>query len=263
MQTTTRGSLTALAGPSTIVSPNCTTFQLGTTFTCAKQGQVASLDVTLNVDGTFGLLEYDPLAITGGDWLEGVVTQLPSSSSQFQIVVNDMVLAPSNTLIGSNLELGAQVAVNLIAPKPFVVDSKGLIIPNSGFAGATDASVLQPGETLAVHVTAFTAASATSLATASADFVYLRFTRVTGLVAGAAPPNTFTMQSFPPFFGLTSPVTVQLSAGSPPETRFDGISNASSLVSGQTVSIHALYFGIPTGPTPTPTPFSAAKVRVP
>jgi len=141
------------------------------------------------------------------------------------------------------------------------VDSKGLVIPITSFAGATDASVLAPGETLAVHVVSFTAGAGTTLAAARVDFVYLRFTRVTGSVASTAPPNTFAIQSLPPFFGLTSPVTAQLTTVSP-GTNFDGVSGASELVSGQTVSIRALYYGPPTGPTPTPSPFSVAKVRV-
>ena len=262
VQTATRGPLTAIAGASTTVSPNCTTFNLGSTFSCAKQGQVASLDTILNPDGTLALLEYDPLAITEGDWIEGTIGLPPSSSTQFQFVTNDIVLASNNSLIRSTLELGAPVQVTLVSPKPFVVDSKDLIVPITNFAGATDASVLAPGQTLAVHVVSFTPSAGTTLAAASVDFVYLRFTRVTGSVASAAPPNTFTMQSFPALFGLTTPATVQLSVGSS-GTNFDGITGASELVTGRTASIRALYFGPPTGPTPTPTPFSAAKVRVP
>jgi len=261
VQTAKRGSVTAKVGPSTIVSPNCTTFHLGDTFACAKLGQVASLDITLNADGTFSLVEYDPLATVEGDWVEATVVPPHFSSTQFELVVSDLVLASSNSLIGSNLGLGAPVKVNLVNPKPFVVDSKGLIVPNTTFDGATDSSILQPGETLAVHVAAFTPESAASVAIVSVDFVYLRFTRVTGIVAVTAPPNTFTMQSFPPFFGLSLPVTVQLSNGSP-STNFDGINGAGATVSEQVVSVGALYFGPPTGPTPSPTPFSAAKVRV-
>jgi hypothetical protein len=262
VETATQGSVTASEGPSTVVSPNCTTFNLGASFACAKQGQVASLDATLNADGTFQLLEYDPLAIAGGDWVEGTVVQPPSSSTRFVIVANDLVRAPSNTLIGSDLSLGAPVSVSLMDPKPFVVDSKGLTVPASGFAGSTDASVLQPGETLAVHVVGFTPVSGANIATADADFVYLRFTHVAGRVGVNTSPNTFTMQSFPSFFGLTQPVSVQLSNDSP-STKFDGLSDASFLVSQQAISISALYFGPPTGPTPTPTPFCAIKVRVP
>lgn len=261
IQTATKGQITAIAGNSTIVSPNCTTFNLGSTFTCVKQGQVASLDTILNLDGSLTLLEYDPLAIMEGDWIEGIIGLPSSSSTQFQLVTNDFVLATNNSLIGNNLELGASVRITLVSPKPFVVDSKGLVIPNSSFSGAVDASVLTPGQTLALHVVSFTPATGTTLAAASVDFVYLRFTRVTGSVSSAAPPNTFAIQSLPSFFGLTLPVTVQLSTVSP-DTNFDGVSGASEIVSGQTASIRALYFGPPTGPTPTPTPFSAAKVRI-
>jgi len=262
VQTATKGSITAIVGTATIVSPNCTTFNLGNTFSCAKQGQVASLDMTLNADGTFTLLEYDPLAITAGDWIEGIIGVPSSSSTQFQFVANDLFLNPSNSLIGRNLQLGELVRITLVNPMPFVVDTKGLDVPNSTFTGATDASILMPGQTLAVHVVSFTPASGATLAAANVDFVYLRFTRVTGGVASVALPNTFAMQSFPSFFGLSVPATVQLSNG-PPSTNFDGVKDATALVVGQAVSIRALYFGPPTGPTPTPTPFSAAKVRVP
>jgi len=262
VQTATRGSITATASDSTIVSPNCTTFNLGNTFTCAKKGQVASLDMTLNAQGKFSLLEYDPLAVNAGDWIEGIVSLPPSSSTQFQMVTNDVVIAPSNSLIGQDLTLAAPVLVTLVNPQPFIVDTKGLTVPTSLFSGSTATSVLLPGETVSVHVTAFTPASSTASAAANVDFVYLRFTRVTGTAASVAPPSVFTMQSLPPFFALTDPVTVQLSTDSP-TTYFDGVGSASGLVVGQPVSIRALYFGPPTGPTPTPTPFSAAKIRVP
>jgi len=261
IQTATKGAISAVAGATTTVSPNCTTFNLGSAFTCVKQGQVASLDTILNPDGSLTLLQYDPLAIMEGDWIEGIIGLPPSSTTQFQLVTNDFVLRNNHSQIGNTLELGAPVLITLVNPKPFIVDSKGLVIPITAFTGATDASVLAPGETLAVHVVSFTPATSTTLAAASVDFVYLRFTRVTGSVASAAPPNAFAMQSLPSFFGLTFPVTVQLSNVSP-STNFDGLGGASEIVPGQLASIRALYFGPPTGPTPTSSPFSAAKVRV-
>lgn len=264
VKTATRGSLTAVASSSTVFSPNCTAFNLSLTFSsCVVQGHVASLDMVLNSDGTFTLLEYDPLATTTGDWIEGIITSTPSSSTQFQIVANDFVVATTGSLIATALPLASPVNAALVGnpQKPFAVDSKGLIVPASPFNGGTDTSVLAPGQTVAAHVTAFTAHSGSTLATASVDFLYLRFTRVTGTVATAAPPNIFSMQSFPPFFALTTPITVQLSSGSP-ATTFDGIASSSNLTAGQTVSITALYFGPPVGITSTPTPFSAAKVRV-
>jgi hypothetical protein len=261
VQTATRGLIIAIANSATSVSPNCMTFNLGTTFSCVKQGQVASLDTILAPDGSLALIQYDPLGITEGDWIEGIVSLPPSSPTQFQVVINDFVLATNNSLVRNKLGLSDPVAVTLANVRPFQVDGKGLLVPSTPFLGATDASVLAPGQTLFLHVVSFTPSIGTSQAAANVDFVYLRFTRVTGDVSGSAPPNTFTMQSFPPFFGLTLPVTVQLSNGLS-TTNFDGVPDASGLVSGQTASIRALYFGPPTGPTPTATPFSAAKVRL-
>jgi hypothetical protein len=258
LQTATRGAVTAVAGPFTVLSPNCATLHLGTAFTCAKQGQMASIDTTLNQDGTFSLLGYDPLAISSGDWIEGIIGERPSSPLEFQLVVNDFIFSPADSAM-DDLELGSTVVVKLVNPKPFVVDSKGLTVPVSSFSGATDASVLIPGQTLAVHVTTFSSATGASSASAAVDLVYLRFTRITGTVAGAAPPNTFTIQSLPPLFGVTLPAIVQLSTDSP-STNFDGATDASSLIVGQVISARALYFGPPGGTAPTS--FSAAKLRI-
>jgi hypothetical protein len=254
VQTATRGSITALANSTTVFPFNCT----NQNFTCIQQGQVGSLDTALNADGSFALLEYDPIAPTTGDWIEGIVTTTPSSSTQFQVVANDLVVSSTGSLIGTGADalLGTPVQVTLVAnPNVFTVDTKGLTVPVTNFTG-TDASILLPGQTVAVHVTSFTAASGSNQATATVDTVILRFTRVTGTI-GAATYPTFSIESLPPLFGLNTPVLVQLSTGSP-STNYDGVSSGSSLTSSQTVSIRALYFG-----PISATPFSAAKVRVP
>jgi len=262
VMTATRGSLTALANSSTVFSPNCTSFNLSLTFSsCVVQGHVASLDMVLNSDGTFTLLEYDPLSTTTGDWIEGIVTATASSPTQFILVANDLVLASSGSLIGSSAVLGTQVKVTLVTPKPFLVDTKGLTVPVNNFTG-TDASILLPGQTLSMHVTAFTAAAGSTPATANVDTLYLRFTRVSGNVASTGTQASFNIQSLPSFFGTTTPqLLVEITQGAPPSTpatNFDGVTSATALSSPQTVSIRALYFG-----QGTLMPFSAAKVRVP
>jgi hypothetical protein len=253
VQTATRGSLTAKASAATVFSPNCTT----QTFSCIQQGAVASLDLALDSDGTFSLLEYDPLASASGDWIEGVVTATPSSTTQFQVVANDLVVSSSNSLFGSGATtlLAAPVGVRLKSPSLFTIDTKGLTVPVTTFGG-TDASILLPGQTVAVHVTSFTAGSGSTPAAVNADTLILRFTRVTGLINTASSP-TFSILSLPPVFGLVTPAIVQLSTGSP-STNYDGVTGGTGLTAGQTVSINALYFG-PTAATP----FSAARVRVP
>ena len=263
VQTATRGTLTALANSSTVFSPNCTSFNLNLTFSsCVVQGDVANLDMALNSDGTFTLLEYDPLATTTGDWIEGIVTAPATSSTQFTVVANDVVLATSGGLLSSTL-VGTQVKVSLVSvnPKPFLVDTKGLTVPVNNFGG-TDASILLPGQTVSVHVTAFTAASGSTPATATIDTLYLRFTRVSGTVATTGTQASFNIQSLPPFFGVTTPtLLVEITQGAPPSvpaTNFEGVTSATALSNPQTVSIRALYFG-----QGTQMPFSAAKVRVP
>jgi len=255
VHTATRGSLTAVASSSTVFSPACTGFNLSQSFSgCIVQGHVASLDMVLNSDGTFTLLEYDPLAIATGDWVEGIITAIPSSSTQFQIVTNDAVLATSNSLLGSKLAAATPVNVTLVNPNPFLVDTKGLTVPVTTFGG-TDASILLPGQTVAVHVTAFTAASGSpAIAAVSADSLYLRFTRVTGNLTSPAAPNV-SIQSLPSFFGTSAQVQVQLSAGAV-STNYDGVSSSAGLTPGQIASIRALYFGSSIVPA-----FSAAKVR--
>ena len=260
VKTAAHGSLTAVANSSTVFSPNCTSFGLNLTFSaCVLQGQVASLDTVLNSDGTFTLLEYDPLSTTVGDWIEGIVPVAPSSSTQFTLVANDSVLATSGSLITAS-PVGTQVVVTLASPKPFLVDTKGLTVPVNNFTG-TDASIFLPGQTLAVHVKAFTPGSGSTAATATADTLYLRFTRVSGTVAAAGTQASFNIQNLPSFFGITTQPLVEITQGAPPSTpstNFDGVTSATALSNPQTVSIRALYFG-----QTTQMPFSAAKVRVP
>lgn len=266
VKTATRGSITAVANPSTVFSPNCTAFLLNLTFSsCIVQGQVASIDTVLKADGTFTLLEYDPLSTTSGDWIEGIVPVSPSSSTQFTVVTNDLVPATSGSLIGASSLAGASVNATLVNVKPFLVDSKGLTIPVNSFENNTDASILLPGQTVSLHVTAFTAANGTTPASVSVDTVYLRFTRISGSVATTGTQASFSIQNLPSFLGMTAPLLVEVTLGAPPSvpaTNFDGVTSAASLSSPQTVSIRALYFGGGTQ-NPSAMPFSAAKVRVP
>jgi hypothetical protein len=256
VQTGTRGSITAAANSTTVFpSSSCTTSQ---SFTCIQQGQVASIDTALNAAGTFTLLEYDPLTGPAGDWIEGLVTTTPGSSTQFQIVANDLVVASSGSLIGSsaNALVGVPVQVTLASNvNPFVVDSRRLTVPVNNFTG-TDATILLPGQTVAVHVTGLTAGSGTASTGVTADTVILRFTRVTGQ-AGVVSFPTFSVTNLPPLFGITTPALVQLSSGSP-STNYDGVTSGTGLSTGEDVEIRALYFG-----PSSATPFSAAKVRVP
>ena len=250
VQTATRGSITAAITGSTIGSPNCVIQNTACTPTV---GQIASLDATLNSGGTATLLEFDPLSTTSFDLIEGIVTTNNTSGTQFQIVTNDFVPASSGSLL-SALSLGDPVNVTLSASVlPFVIDSKGLPIVNTAFNGGNAVSDILPGQTVALRVTNFTARSGTTPASAIADAVALRFTRVAGNVSSPPAPN-FNIQSLPAFFGQSAPLQVQFGTGNP-NTYLDGYSSAAAITTGDNVAIRALYFGS------TVPAFTAAKVR--
>jgi len=261
VRTATHGSITATPNSATFFSPNCTNFNFNTDISCAKVNQIASIDVALNTDGTFTLLDYDPLDTSATDWIEGVVTSVPSSSTQFQIVANDVFQPATGSLVGTNLPIGAPVTINLATGATFGVDFRGLIVPAdaSTFSSSNDTTVLRSGQTVAVRVSSFTAAAGSTPASATVNFVGLRFSRVSGSVFGIAPPTSFSIQSLPPFFGETTAEIAELNAAIVPSsapTNYDGVSDGTGLTVGDTVSIRALYFG-----STSAIPFTCAKVR--
>jgi len=172
--------------------------------------------MTLNAQGKFSLLEYDPLAVNAGDWIEGIVSLPPSSSTQFQMVTNDVRNCAIEQPHRTRPYLGRPGSRDPSQSATLYCRYKGPYCSTSLFSGSTATSVLLPGETVSVHVTAFTPASSTASAAANVDFVYLRFTRVTGTAASVAPPSVFTMQSLPPFFHVDR---------SAHRTTFDRLSN--------------------------------------
>jgi hypothetical protein len=253
VQTSTRGPITSLLTSSTIFSPNCVI----TNVTCSPLvGQIASIDATLNSDGTSTMLEYDPLSVASVDVIEGIVTTVPSSPTQFQIVTNDFVSATSNSLIGGKVNLGDPVQVTFAGTNPFVIDTKGLLpLTATPFSGGTSANDILPGQTVALRVTAFTPKSGATPAFATVDFVVLRFTRVAGTVSSSSAP-TFGIQNLPLFFGQTTTSVVQLSTTTTPITYLDGYTSGSNITVGDNVAVRGLYFGVGFSPA-----FLAAKVR--
>ncbi|HEV2195659.1 MAG TPA: DUF4382 domain-containing protein [Candidatus Acidoferrum sp.] len=266
IRTATRGTITATANSSTFYSPNCTSPPFNSTadIHCVTTGDIASVDMALDATGSFTLLDYDPLDTAASDWIEGVVMIVPTSTTQFQIVANDLFQPSSGSLVGTKLPLGSTVTLNLSTSPAatFGVDERGLTVPadTTTFISANDTSVLRAGQDVAVHISTFTAAAGSTPATATADVVELRFSRVTGTVSS---PNSvsfsFQTSSLPAYFGQTTIELAELNAASAPSsapTNYDGVSAGTGLIVGDTVSIRALYFG-----PNSAMPFTCAKVR--
>jgi hypothetical protein len=260
VMTATRGPITATANSSTVFSSSCGT-SIG--FTCVRQDSAANVDLALNANGTFTVLEYDPLPFNPSppaalDVLEGVVTVKPSTSTQTQIVATDVTFASTNSVLNSKVNIGDPVNVTIALPAGspgFFIDSKGVFVPSNTFEGSTDATVMVPGQTVALLLTRFTPKNGTTVATATVSSVALRFSRVTASVSSVSSPFV-TISGFAPYLGIAASVQGEVKSG---VTNYDGVTDATGLNAGglqDTVSIRALYFGTMTVP-----PFSIAKLR--
>jgi hypothetical protein len=238
---------------------------------CVANNEVASMDAVLNANGTLSIQEIEPLLATAVDTVEGTVVSItPASQTQFTIVVTDLVPAATNSLIGK-LKLGDLFTINLVtSPNPFLVDTKGLPVAsqfasNYGtFFGATGTTAIHLGQTVAVHVKTFTAASGTTPASATVDTVTLRWSRLIATPTGASGAGLFNITSLPSYFGFTqaSIFGVQIFTGTPAAdgvTNLDGIASGNGPAASPAVGIRALFLEDPTNSLNPG--FFAAKVR--
>ena len=267
----TRGTLTATTtaitgfdpDPSGSLCANATTLA-----DCVSSNQVASMDAVLNADGTLSVLEIEPLSDSVEDLVEGTVIALnPANSTEFGIVVSDKLPAATGSLI-SGLNVGDPLMVNIdtLNISPFFVDTKGLDIVDvsptalDSFQGHTDTTAIFPGQTVAVHVTALTASSGTTPASATVDTVTLRWSRFTAQVAPLSS-SSFNVATLPSFFDFTPSSTFQVQAFTTGtrNTRVDGLADLANLNPAKPIALRALFFENPSlSLTPA---FFAAKVR--
>jgi hypothetical protein len=245
---------------------------------CVSSNQAVSMDAILNSDGTFTIQEIEPLLPSPiVDTVEGTVTFINSSTNatnltQFSMIITNLIPAATNSLIGS-LSVSNQLNVTLSNSTIFYVDSKGLPVASQfpasygTFTSATNTSGLHLGQTVAVHVTAFTAAIGTTTpptpAVATANTVFLRWSRFSAGAAIATSP-AYTINALPGHFGFSQGITfvVQTFTGTPGfdgVTNLDGVTSTANLAVGQPVATRALFIENP-GASLNPA-FFAAKVR--
>jgi hypothetical protein len=265
----TRGTLTALTTTNTnFDSDPSGTLCLTPSSACIVANQVASVDAILNADGTFSIQEFEPLLQAQQDVVEGTVVAVnQSSQTQFTIVTTDKVQLATNTLIGA-LKVGDLLTANIVNANPFLVDTKGLPVKNfagilSNFANATTTGAIHPGQTVAVHVTSFTAATASASASCNTNTVTLRWSRLTGMPT-SQPGPTFNFNGIPGYFNLPSATSFEVqtflgTAGADGVTNLEGITNVNSIDDTKPVALRALYLQNTTN-SAAPV-FFAAKVR--
>jgi hypothetical protein len=270
----THGTLTAAATSSTNFDTDpsgtlCPTTTKQSLSTCVSNNQVASMDAVLNSDGTLSIREIEPLLATQQDTVEGIVISISSANqTQFTILTTDKLETAAGTLLGP-LNVGDFLTVNLVNANNFLVDTKGLQVAASfsgnlgNFTNANNTSALHLGQTVAVHVKAFTAANGTTLASCNSDTLTLRWSRFAATVSTASTPQ-FGISGLPSYFSVLGVAQVQDFTGTPGAdgvTNLDGISSTASLIQGNIVYVRALYIEN-SGLTLVPA-FYAAKIRQP
>jgi len=265
----TRGALTAVSASNSFFDPSpdgsiCPTSS--TFLTCVKAGQIASVDAFLKLDGTLERKEFEPLNATQQDFVEGVVEAV-NTPTQFTVAVTDKVQTATNSLI-SGLNTGDLLTVNLTTPvaKTFLVDTKGLAVPAGSlglFQGASDTSAIHPGQAIAVHVTAFVAASSTAIAAATVDTVILRWSRLIATPTTSSA-STVNVNAVPSYFNITAASSFPTQVfsgtlGAQGVTNLDGITTAAGVIPNQPMGLRALYLENTTNSATFP--FMAAKIR--
>jgi len=265
---TGRGSLLASTNANMILDKDpsgalCNNPTQGSISSCVSSNQAASMDAILKSDGTLTIQEIEPLLTTLQDTVEGIIISV-SSPTQFELIVTDLLPAATNSRI-SSLHIGDGLIVNVPAPNPFLVDTKGLPVESTvpgtlaNFQGATDTTPLRPGQTVSAHITSFTAATPP---TSISDTITLRWTRFTATPVTPFSANTFNLSGFPSFFNASGTALAEDFPGTPTTqnvTNFDGIVDASGLSNTKPVAVRALFIENSTN-TASPA-FIAAKVR--
>lgn len=238
---------------------------------CVSNNQAASMDAILNTDGTFTIREIEPLLPNPiVDTVEGTVYQI-LSPTQFNMIVTNLIPAATNSLIGS-LSVASKFTVNIVNnPNPFLVDTKGLPVVNNfaaivqNFTGGTNTGAIHLGQTVAVRVTAFTAANGNIPPSSTVNTVTLRWTRFSANTATAAS-GLFTISALPGHFGFNQGVSFGVQTFTNGSQGADGITNlqgfpgdTSNLTASSPVAMRALFIEDPTN-IQNPA-FFAAKVR--
>src|SRR6266700_2323104 len=267
----TRGTLTALTTSSTVFDPDPSGTLCSTpSSACIVANQVASVDAILNSDGTLSIQEFEPLLNSQQNEDEGTVAAInQTSQTQFTIITTDKGQLATGSLIGA-LNVGDPLTVNIaLNPNLFLVDQKGLLVSQNfngsfiNFANQTNTTAIHVGQSVTVHVTSFTAATASASASCNTDTVTLRWSRLTATPI-SQPGPTFNFTGIPGYFNLpsTSLFEVQTfvgTAGTRGVTNLEGITDVTSLNDSKPVALRALYLqNLSNSAAPA---FFAAKVR--
>jgi hypothetical protein len=166
----------------------------------------------------------------------------------------------------ASLGIGSPLTVNLALGPTFRVDTKGLALGGAiaNFASGSDTAALRVGQSVAVHVKAFSVLNGTATAN-NVDAVTLRWSRFTATPVGALAASLININTLPAYFSFnpTTSFEVQIFSGiqgnGADVTNLDGIADGNPPLATPPIGIRALFMEDP-GNTLAPA-FFAAKVR--
>lgn len=258
LQSSVRGSITAsLSSSIPVYDPQgqCTG---GGSLSCISAGSIVSLQGLLSTAGVVSATSLDVIdaSTTPADEVEGII--YPSScngGSNYGLILSDSDIFTSGSPLTS-AGFGSGVCLTLAASPSFFIDT-GILTGQSGVptgVGFSSSSDILGGQTVRVKVTNAATGSVGINATATALILrYSRFTASVNTVSG----YTFSLTSVPAYFPTFT--VSPLAQTYPSATILEGVSSTSSLATGNTVSVSALFLNPSSGIT---YPFQVQKVRL-
>lgn len=252
-----RGTLTAaITSSTTYDDPQSQCSGSPTVQACIASGAIVSVQGIITPAGTVTATEIDVIDSVSNatDEVEGIVyPSLCNGAGSFGMILADSTVVTGNTTL-TGLTAGAGLCLVPSVSATYAVDSGKLFTainePTVGFQSSTD---IVSGQVIRARVNNV---SSGTVVNATATHLLLRFSRLTGTV-NTVSGTDFTVNNLPAYLNLLTPPQVGTYINN---TMFDGITGASSLTNGQTVSFRALYLNPAKAANPV---LLADKVRVP
>jgi Domain of unknown function (DUF5666)/Domain of unknown function (DUF4382) len=219
---------------------------------CIQVGSTVSVDAGLAIGGTLTATEVDVLDASATDEVEGIIYPT-GQTNVFGMILADKSASDANAALTAGTQ-GQGILLTINPSAVGYIDTKTLSIPLPNPTGFS-ISTLAAGQMVRAQISG-ASTNSNGMITATANNLLLRFSRLTATVN--TPGTTFTISNPPTYMtvlntGLSATPQVATYLN---YTILDGLTTTTSLVTGETVAIRALYLS---AQAPN---FQAAKIRV-
>jgi hypothetical protein len=255
VQSSVRGSLTALIGSGIPVYDPPGQCTGGASLSCIGVGSIVSVQSVLTNTGSTNATSVDIIdkSTSPADEVEGII--YPSScngGSNFGLILSDSTIFTSGSPLLNSI-IGSGVCLSITQTTTYAIDTGILTnqagVPTSlGFSSSAD---LVAGQMVRAKITG--AVTGTNGVNATATAMILRFSRLSGTV-NTVSGGVFSVTGLPTYLAINGSPQVYTYSNA---TILEGTSSLGSLA-GEPVSFSALYLNPNAG---VQYPFQAVKVR--